>query len=243
MFVLVCKKTGEASKCCNHRSGAQFSQETKFWSEVFQIICLGNQVVILCLNPIGCLFLSLGHSCLWCIPLKLLKEFFLLFLFWGLKSGPNNCYSRTLPCNSFCQLILIPREQVCVSGEIFCCHDMKQALDSVTSSGWIARILLNIVQWSVHYPQLNIKSLMLLVLKLRNLVVGRSCYCCWKPAHHYWTIKCAIMYLSLYWTIIQVILCAKQALYDWSILSALCTYIFKIWFPCGVQSIFEHFWW
>jgi hypothetical protein len=74
--------------------------------------------------------------------------------------------------------------------------------------------MLNIVQWSGHYPQLNIKLLMLQVLKLRNLVVSGSCHCCCNSDHHYRTIKYAIMYLSLYWAIIQVILCAKQALYD-----------------------------
>jgi hypothetical protein len=236
LCLLVCKKPGEASKCCiwyNHRGGAQFPQETKFCSEVFQIICLTNQESILCLHPRGSLFLSLGHNCLWYIPLKFWK-ILLLLLFWGLKSGPTNCYSGNLPYNLFCQLILIPREHVCVHGEIFCCHDMKQAWDSVTFSGWILRTLLHIVPWSGHCTQLNNMSLMFLVMKLRNLVVGKSCHCCCNLAHYYWMIQYAIMSLTLYWAIIQVILCAKQALYDWAILSTVCTYILKTWFPCEV---------
>jgi hypothetical protein len=42
-----------------------------------------------------------------------------LLLFWGLHSGPNNWYSGTLPCNSFCQLILMAREHVCVAWRDF----------------------------------------------------------------------------------------------------------------------------
>jgi hypothetical protein len=123
MFVLVWKKPGEASKCCiwgSHRGGPQFPQETKFWYWVLQIICVANQQGVLCSHPIGCLFLTLGHNCLWCIPLKLLKDFLFLLLFWGFNSGPNNCYSGTLPYNSFCQQILILRECVCGGGGGVC---------------------------------------------------------------------------------------------------------------------------
>jgi hypothetical protein len=61
----------------------------KNWSEVFQIICLASQEGILCLYPIDCLFLSLGHSCQWFIPLKLLKEFLLLLCSGVWTQGPT----------------------------------------------------------------------------------------------------------------------------------------------------------
>jgi hypothetical protein len=64
---------------------------------------------------------------------KIIERFFVVV--WGLNSRPNNCCSGTLPDNFVSQLILLPREQVYVGREIFCCHDMKQALDLVTSIG------------------------------------------------------------------------------------------------------------
>jgi hypothetical protein len=65
---------------------------------------------------------------------KFIEGFFVVVV-WGLNSRPKNYYSGTLAYNSFCQLILISKEYVCVGGEMFCCHDRKQALDLVTSSG------------------------------------------------------------------------------------------------------------